>query len=74
MIRKRLAMKFKTSNGKSVTISLDGPKEDIKEQDIKTAMDMIVEKNVFSIDGSEIVATSEAKIITTDETVHDLII
>ncbi len=27
MIRKRLAMKFKTANGKAFTISLDGSKE-----------------------------------------------
>lgn len=74
MIRKRLAMRFKTANGKAFTISLDGPKEGIQEQEIKNAMDLIVSKNIFSIDDAEIAATSEAKIITTDETVHDLMI
>lgn len=74
MIRKRLAMRFKTANGKAFTISLDGPKEGIQEQEIKDAMDLIVSKNIFSIDDAEIAATSEAKIITTDETVHDLMI
>lgn len=74
MIRKRLAMKFKTSNGKALTISLDGPKESIQEQEIKDAMDLIVAKNIFAVEGAEIATTSEAKIITTDETVHDLVI
>lgn len=74
MITKKLTMKFKTGKGKSVTISLDNPKENITEQEIKDAMDLIVEKNVFFIDGSDIVSTVEAKITTTDETVHDLIV
>lgn len=74
MIRTRLAMKFKTTKGKTVTISLDGPKESISEQEIKDAMDLIVQKNIFSVDGADIMTTSEAKIITTDETVHDLVI
>lgn len=74
MIRTRLAMKFKTKNGKALTISLDEPKEGIQEQEIKTAMDLIVTKNIFAIEGSEIASASEAKIITTDETVHDLVI
>lgn len=74
MIRRRLAMKFKVSNGKNLTISLDQPKEEIKEQEIKDAMDLIVEKNIFAVGGLDIVSTSEAKIITTDETVHDLVI
>lgn len=74
MIRKRLAMKFKTANGKAFTISLDGPKENIQEQEIKDAMDLIVSKKIFSINDADVVTTSEAKIITTDETIHDLVI
>ena len=70
MIRKRLAMKFKTANGKAFTISLDG----VQEQEIKNAMDLVVSKKIFLVNDSEVAATSEAKIITTDETVHDLVI
>ncbi len=44
MIRKRLAMKFKTANGKAFTISLDGPKDGVQEQEIKNAMDLVVSK------------------------------
>ena len=74
MIRKRLAMKFKTDNGKTLIISLDEPKEAIEEQEIKNAMDLIVQKNIFAVKGADIVATAEAKIITTYETVHDLVV
>ena len=74
MIRKRLAMKFKTDNGKTLIISLDEPKEAIEEQEIKNAMDLIVQKNIFAVKGADIVATAKAKIITTDETVHDLVV
>lgn len=74
MIRKRLAMKFKTANGKVFTISLDGPKDGVQEQEIKNAMDLVVSKKIFLVNDSEVATTSEAKIITTDETVHDLVI
>lgn len=74
MIRKRLAMKFKTANGKAFTISLDGPKDGVEEQEIKNAMDLVVSKKIFLVNDSEVATTSEAKIITTDETVHDLVI
>ena len=46
--RKRLAMKFKTDNGKTLIISLDEPKEAIEEQEIKNAMDLIVQKHICS--------------------------
>ena len=45
---KRLLMTFKTSDDKKVSLSIDDPREDITEGEIKSAMDLIVSKNIFA--------------------------
>lgn len=44
---KKLVMVFKNSVGKNVSISIDDPKDNITETEIKTTMELIVEKNIF---------------------------
>ncbi|MGN1033957.1 MAG: DUF2922 domain-containing protein, partial [Intestinibacter sp.] len=44
---KRLVMVFKNEVDKEVSISIDNPRDDVTEAEIKTAMDLIVEKNIF---------------------------
>ena len=43
-LNKRLVMTFKTTDDKSVSLSIDDPREDITETEIKTAMDLVVSK------------------------------
>ena len=43
-----LYMTFKNTLGNSCTISVDSPKTDITEQEIKTAMELIKTKNIFA--------------------------
>lgn len=70
----RLLMVFSTSLGKKVSIYIQDPREDLTESEIKNAMDLIVEKNVFQNSvGDDLVGTVEAKIVTTDTTEYDLI-
>ena len=69
---KRLVMTFKTNDDRKVSLSVDNPREDITENEIKSAMDLVVEKNIFAPNGSDIVATVEAKIVVTDTTEYDL--
>ena len=45
---KRLLMTFKTSDDKKVSLSIDDPREDITEGEIKSAMDLIVSKYLRS--------------------------
>ena len=54
---KRLVMSFLTSEDKKVSLTVDNPREDINETEIKSAMDLVVEKNIFAPNGSDIVAT-----------------
>ena len=69
---KRLLMTFKTSDDKKVSLSIDDPREDITEGEIKSAMDLIVSKNIIAPNGGDIVQAVEAKVVVTDTTPYDL--
>ena len=69
---KRLLMTFKTTDDKKVSLSVDNPREDITESEIKDAMDLVVSKNIFAPNGADIVSAVEAKIVVTDTTAYDL--
>ncbi|MGL5718789.1 DUF2922 domain-containing protein [Cetobacterium sp.] len=72
--KKRLVMSFKNSLDRTTSISVDDPREDIKEAEIKTVMDLIVSKNLFAPNGADIVAAIEAKVVVTDTTEYDLVV
>ena len=69
---KRLVMTFKTTDDKNVSLSVDNPREDITESEIKDAMDLVVSKNIFAPNGADIVSAVEAKVVITDTTAYDL--
>ena len=69
---KRLLMTFKTTDDKKVSLSVDNPREDITESEIKDAMDLVVSKNIFAPNGADIVSSVESKFIVTDTTAYDL--
>ena len=69
---KRLLMTFKTTDDKKVSLSVDNPREDITESEIKDAMDLVVSKNIFAPNGADIVSVVEAKVVVTDTTAYDL--
>ena len=69
---KRLVMTFKTTDDKKVSLSVDNPREDITESEIKDAMDLVVSKNIFAPNGADMVSAVEAKVVVTDTTAYDL--
>lgn len=69
---KRLLMTFKTIDNKKVSLSVDNPREDITESEIKDAMDLVVSKNIFAPNGADIISAVEAKVVVTDTTSYDL--
>ena len=71
---KKLIMSFLTSDDKKVSLSVDNPREDITEGEIKSAMDLIVSKNIFAPNGGDIVQAVEAKVVITDTTPYDLVL
>ena len=71
---KKLVMVFKNSARKNVSITIDDPKDSLTESDIKTAMDTIVEKNIFRKNNYEFVEAIEAKIVNIQTDEYDLIV
>lgn len=59
-----LEMVFKTGSGKKFKITLDSPKEEITPAEIESAMNLIISKNLFAVDG-ELSEIDSARIITT---------
>ena len=43
----KLVMTFKNRIGKNVTLSIDDPRDDLTEEQIKAAIELIIEKNIF---------------------------
>ena len=61
-IQKKLVMTFKSSDDKKVSITVDNPREDLEENEIKEAMDTIIEKDIFSPNGGSLVSIVCAKL------------
>ena len=47
MKEKKLLMTFKNTMGNSFSITVDDPREDLEEEEIIAAMDLIKDKNIF---------------------------
>ena len=72
-VKKKLMMTFKTDEDKNVSISVDDPRENLNEVEIKNVMQLILQKDIFSINGASIVDLVEAKIVQTGTTEFDLV-
>jgi hypothetical protein len=59
-----LEMIFKTGMGRRFRLTLDSPKPDITPAEIEAAMNLIIEKNLFAVDGG-VAEIDSAQIITT---------
>ena len=73
-IEVKLLMTFMTESGRKVSLFVTNPREDVTESEIKTVMDLIVEKNIFAPNGEDIVSAKEAKIVQTEITEFDLVV
>ncbi|WAW14388.1 DUF2922 domain-containing protein [Peptostreptococcus equinus] len=71
---KNLVMRFKKEDGKIYTLSVKNPKDELTEEEIKQAMNFIVEKNLILPKGIKLISASNAKIVTTESEILDLVI
>ena len=71
---KRLVMVFKNEADKQVSISIDDPRDDVTEAEIKAAMDLIVEKGIFKKNSYALTAVVEAQIVNTQTNEYDLVL
>ncbi len=62
MIKKRIELEFLDKANKKFKIFLDDPKEDLEEIDILNAMDLILEKNIFTSNNTDLLEKNLARI------------
>ena len=72
--KKRLVMNFKTTGDKKISISVDDPRDDLTEFEVKAAMTLILSSNIFLPNGDELSLLIDAKVVETDTTSYDLVI
>ena len=69
---KRLVMVFKTDADTNVSLSIDNPKDSLQESAIKSAMQIVIDKNVFAPREEKLVALVEARIVVTNTNEYEL--
>ena len=74
MNEKKLIMTFKNTLGNSFSITIDDPREDLEEQDIIDAMNLIKTKNIFQPKGYDIAECISAKVVNSTTTEYDLLV
>ena len=72
-LNRKLVMTFKTTDDKKVSLTVDNPREDLTEEEVKTAMELIKEKNIFAPVGADLASLVSAKVVETDTTNYDLV-
>lgn len=68
---KTLQLNFTTAAGKQTSLSVDEPKAGLTAVEVETAMQEIINSQVFQVDGSFLATVKSARII--DRTVEDLV-
>ena len=66
MIKTKLEMGFKDEMGKNYNISIDEAKDDLEPEDVKTTMNMIVEKDAFRNNDNKLIKAKSARLIKTE--------
>lgn len=74
MDEKKLIMTFKNTLGNSFSITIDDPREDLEEQNIIDAMNLIKSKNIFQPKGYDIAECISAKVVNSTTTEYNLIV
>ncbi|WP_286184215.1 DUF2922 domain-containing protein, partial [Clostridium sp. CCUG 7971] len=57
-----------------ISLSVEDPRDDITEEEIKSVMELVLAKNIFAPNGLDLVSVLEAKVVVTDTTPYDLVI
>lgn len=60
---KTLAMNFLNEGGKKTSIRVNNVKDNVTEAEVKSAMDVIIAKNIFTSTGGELKAKDSAELV-----------
>ena len=69
-----LLITFKNEDDSKVSLSIQDPRENITEDEIKEVMELIVAKNIFAPNGLDLVSAVDAKVVVTETTPFDLVV
>ena len=72
MKERKLLMTFKNTLGNTFTLTVDDPREDLAEEEILDAMNLIKDKNIFLPKGYDIGQCVSAKVVDSNTTEYDL--
>ena len=65
---KTLQMSFITAAGSKVSMNVPNPKDSITEEEVKTFMNLVKDKNIVETKCGDIIAIDSAKIVETSTT------
>ncbi|HHZ01408.1 MAG TPA: DUF2922 domain-containing protein [Tissierellia bacterium] len=66
---RKLVMSFLTAEGTTSSMTIDQPKEDLSEQEVRGVMEAIIAANIFNTSRGDLTEIKSAAIITTTEEV-----
>lgn len=69
----KLVMTFENEDGGKVNLSIVDPKGGVSEEEIRQAMELVVEKDIFQPNQLSLVKPLYAKIVNTQTTEFDLV-
>ena len=69
----KLVMTFENEDGGKVNLSIVDPREDVSEEEIRQAMELVVEKGIFEPNGLSLTKPLYARIVNTETTEFDLV-
>ena len=71
---KSLVMTFLDEGDSKVSLTVQDPRDNITEAEIKSAMELVIAKNIFDPNGLDLVSAVDAKIVVKETTPYDLVI
>jgi hypothetical protein len=70
-VTRRLDMVFQNQAGRAVRIGVPNPKQDLTQAQIGAAMDTIINRNIFTTTGGNLVQKLRARIVVQDVTQYE---
>lgn len=65
---KRLLMSFRNADGNRVSLSVDDPRDNITDEEVKAAMQTVLAQDIFDSNGGNLVEIVDATIVETTKT------
>lgn len=66
--KKIVRMVYTTQDGRTFSLTLPDPKDDLTSADVEAVMDLVILKNIFATSGGDIIGKRDIKIVDTSTT------